>query len=231
MRCLFLASAIATLPLSALACDLALALAVDVSGSVDPTEYHTQMQGLADALRDGVVSEALVKAEAAVMLVQWTGTSRQHLTIPWRRIHTFSDVEAISAEIESAPRHWRNFSTAIGEALQFTLAEWSNAPVCKRNIIDVSGDGVSNEGVQPSSLHPVLTRAGITVNALAIEESEEDLTGYFWTNVIWGGEGAFVVTANSFEDYPDRIRQKLIRETTAQISCALPTCRGLPDQG
>ena len=79
-------------------------------------------------------------------------------------------------------------------------------------------------------MHPALRAADITVNALAIEENEADLTAYFWENLI-RGEGAFVVTANRFEDYPDRIRQKLIRETTAQLSCATPVCRDAADEG
>ena len=32
------------------------------------------------------------------------------------------------------------------------------------------------------------------------------------------GEGAFVMTANSFEDYPEQIKRKLRRETTRQLS-------------
>lgn len=31
------------------------------------------------------------------------------------------------------------------------------------------------------------------------------------------GKGAFVVTANGFEDYPVQIRRKLQRETTKQL--------------
>ena len=219
MRRFLLSSAFAVfLPAQAVACELALALAVDISGSVDPNEFEIQMQGLADAVRDGVVSEALVRAEAAVLLVQWTGTSRQEVTLPWRRIRSFQDVEALAQAIETAPRRWRNFSTAIGDALDFVLDAFDQAPVCKRKIIDMSGDGPSNEGIDPRELRKALQAAGIVVNALAIEENEGDLTAYFYENLIWG-EGAFVVTANSFEDYPDRIRMKLIRETTAQLSC------------
>lgn len=212
------------LPARALACKLALALAVDISGSVDPEEYNIQMQGLANALRDGVVAEALVRADAVVMLVQWTGSSRQQLTVPWTQVRSFADLEALARRIETAPRAWRNFSTAIGDALVFTLDQFADAPDCIRKVIDVSGDGPSNEGAAPLSVHPALRQAGVTVNALAIEESETDLTAYFWENLIVG-EGAFVVTANRFEDYPDRIRMKLIRETTAQISCAVQACR------
>jgi Ca-activated chloride channel family protein len=55
----------------------------------------------------------------------------------------------------------------------------------------------------------------VTVNAIAIEESEPDLTAYFFENVIFG-EGAFVVSASGFADYPERIRKKLLREVTQQ---------------
>ena len=218
------------LPVQASACELALALAVDISGSVDPVEYDIQMKGLAAGLRDGIVAEALVRSEAAVIVIQWTGSSRQDVTIPWMRIRSHEDAEALARQIELAPRKWRNFSTAIGEALQFTLAQFQHAPDCKRRVIDVSGDGPSNEGIEPLDMHVALKAADVTVNALAIEENEADLTAYFWENLI-RGEGAFVVTANRFEDYPDRIRQKLIRETTAQLSCATPICRDASDEG
>ena len=230
MKALLLSAVLVLSPLHARACDLALALAVDISGSVDPMEYDIQMQGLAAALRDSVVAEALVRAEAAVMLVQWTGASRQELTVPWTRIRSYADTEALAQQIETAPRRWRNFSTAIGDALEFVLAQWPSAPICKRNVIDVSGDGISNEGADPTEFRGQLTTMGITVNALAIEESEADLTAYFWENLIIG-EGAFVVTANTFEDYPDRIRLKLIREVTAQISCAAPICLDAREEG
>jgi len=226
-RALLLSIAVTIAP-PARACDLALALAVDISGSVDPSEFRLQMQGLAEGLRDSVVSEALVRAEAAVLLVQWTGSSRQVASISWTRTRSFDDVEALAQRIESTRRHWRNFSTAIGEALEFTLGQFDTAPSCKRRVIDVSGDGLSNEGVAPREVHAALRAAGVTVNALAIEESVEDLTAYFWENVITG-EGAFVATANTFEDYPERIRRKLLRETTRAVSCLAPTCRPILD--
>ena len=230
MKHLILSAAVFFAPIQATACDLALALAVDISGSVDQIEYDIQMKGLAAAMRDSVVAEALVRAQAHVMLVQWTGSSRQDVTLPWTPIRTFEDAKAYATRIENAPRRWRNFSTAIGEALEFVVDQWADAPECKRKIIDVSGDGISNEGVEPKAIHGILRALGITVNALAIEESEADLTAYFWENLILG-ENAFVVTANSFEDYPDRIRQKLIREVTAQLSCAVPICWDAREEG
>ncbi len=207
------------LPMRLQACEVALVLAVDVSGSVDVHEYRVQMQGLATALRDGAVAEALVRGRARVSLVQWTGLSRQQVTIPWREIAGFEDTEALATQIATAPRAWRHFSTAIGEALRTSASLFSQTPDCRRRVIDLSGDGLSNEGPEPATVKPHLRAHNITVNALAIEGAEDDLTGYFYENVILG-PGAFVATANGYADYPDRIRQKLLRELTRQTAKA-----------
>lgn len=205
------------LPRSLLACDLALVLAVDVSGSVDSREYDIQMKGLGAALRDGIVQDALIEAEAMVTLVQWTGTSRQRQTIPWTPITGVLDVEVLAAAIDDDLRRWRNFSTAIGEAITVSADLFDQVPGCARRVIDVSGDGISNEGIEPAETHGDMRDRGITINALAIETDETDLTAYFYENLIVG-EGAFVITANGFEDYPAQIRRKLQRETTKQLS-------------
>lgn len=219
-----LRSALTSLCLSvaapALACDLALVLAVDVSGSVDPQEYRVQMDGLAAALRDGIVAEALVDQAAMVTLIQWTGSSRQRQTLPWTALDNFAAVDAFANNIEDDQRVWRNYSTAIGEALTLSLRSFSEVPQCLRRVIDVSGDGRSNEGVAPADQHMRLKRATVTVNGLAIETDDTDLTAYFFENLITG-EGAFVETAWGFEDYPAAILRKLQRETT-RASAASP---------
>ncbi len=194
-------------------------LAVDVSGSVDESEYRIQMQGLADGLRDGAVSEALVVGEAALLVLQWTGTSRQRVMVPWQRLSDFDAIEALAARIETTPRVWRNFSTAIGEALEVGAAQFADVPDCKRRVIDISGDGSSNEGPEPRAVHGLLTEEGIVVNALVIEGAEPRMTEYFWENVIHG-TGAFVITANDYDEYPARMRRKLLREVTKPISKA-----------
>ena len=199
------------------ACDLALLLAVDVSGSVDAQEYRIQMDGLAHAVRDGIVADALIEQRAQVALVQWTGSSRQQQTIPWTAIRTYQDVLTLADRIEEDARIWRNYSTAIGEALSVSRAAFAPVVHCERKVIDVSGDGVSNEGLEPATQRSDLNDAGIIVNAIAIETDKTDLTAYFFENVITG-PGAFVVTAQGFEDYPEQIKRKLQRETTRQVT-------------
>ena len=198
-------------------CDLALVLAVDVSGSVDPQEYRLQMDGLAAALSDPLISEALVQAEAQLALVQWSGKSRQALSLPWTGITDFAALSAFAQRVGTAERRWRNYSTSIGEVLRFVLPLFDQVPACRRRVIDLSGDGPSNEGAAPEAVKPALATAGVTVNAIAIEASEDGLAAYFFDHVIHG-PGAFVVSARSFADYPDQIRKKLLREVVKQTA-------------
>lgn len=211
----------ALLGTQAAACDLALVLAVDTSGSVDAREYRIQMDGLAAALRDGIVAEALVDQRAMVTLLQWTGASRQRQTLGWAAMTDFAAVDAFAAAIAGDRRVWLNYSTAIGEALLASRDLLAEVPQCARRVVDVSGDGRSNEGVAPEDLRARMRAAGITVNALAIETEGDDLTGYFFENLI-GGARAFVETAQGFEDYPPAILRKLQRETTRIAAQAAP---------
>ena len=87
-------------------------------------------------------------------------------------------------------------------------------------MIDISGDRISNEGIAPRDIWPVLRQAGITVNAMVIEDTGFQLTEWYEANVIFG-DAAFSVTANSFDEYPAQIIRKLYRELTQPIA-ALP---------
>ncbi len=221
LRNICAAFAIGTTIAPAAACDVALVLAVDVSGSVNPAEYTTQMRGLAEALVDPAVEEALVRGQAAVTVMQWTGSNRQDISIPWTRMKTYEDTQAMARAVADIPREWRNFSTAIGEALLVSLEMFDDVTDCERRVIDVSGDGYSNEGIPPEELHQILRDAAVTVNGLAIETDQTLLMEYFEKYLITG-PGAFAVRAESYEVYPRRIRQKLLRELTKQVASLSP---------
>lgn len=221
LRNICAAFAIGTTIAPAAACDVALVLAVDVSGSVNPAEYTTQMRGLAEALVDPAVEEALVRGQAAVTVMQWTGSNRQDISIPWTRMKTYEDTQAMARAVADIPREWRNFSTAIGEALLVSLEMFDDVTDCERRVIDVSGDGYSNEGIPPEALHQILRDAAVTVNGLAIETDQTLLMEYFEKYLITG-PGAFAVRAESYEVYPRRIRQKLLRELTKQVASLSP---------
>jgi len=209
---------VALAPAPVAACGVALALTVDVSGSVDEYEYDLQMGGLADALRDGLVADALISEKAAVMVVHWSGQSRQSVVVPWTRVESVADVDRLALLVDDVPRAWRNFSTGIGEALAFTANQFGAVADCERRVIDVSGDGTSNEGAPPpEDIKEALAAAGFVINGLAIEGQTAQLTEYYREKVI-AGPNSFVLPAYGFLDYPEKIRKKLIREVTKQIA-------------
>lgn len=204
-----------TLPLRA--CEVALALTVDVSGSINQEEYRLQMDGLAAALQDSTVTNAMVEAQVALMLLQWSGGSRQAVSISWQRMHSPEDVATFAAAVIAAPRQWDQFSTGIGNALSYTAAQFGPVSDCGKKVIDVSGDGYSNEGDDPKLVAAALALRGFQVNGLAIETDAFELTEYYRHNVI-NGIGAFVFTAKSYEDYPRAIRRKLLTELVVPVS-------------
>ena len=221
VRRLLCAAGIASSTISASsACDLALAFAVDVSGSIDGPDYRTQMTGLADALRDPVVANALADRMSRLLVVQWTGEGQQTISIPWTPVRSAADVHALAARIETLDRAWSRNPTAIGEALVFTAAAFGQVPECLRRVIDVSGDGVSNEGRVPGPLRATLDAQGIQVNALAIETSDRGrITQYYERHVI-AGPGAFVQTAAGFGQFHRAMRDKLQREIAGDLVLA-----------
>lgn len=202
-------------------CTLALILAIDVSGSVDRDEYRLQMDGLAEAFRTEDIAAAINSDGATgiyTTVVQWSGATRHRQIVPWRWLTDFDSVKQFANEIAVQPRAFRIYSTGIGEALAFSWSRFSGEPAtCRRRVIDVSGDGPSNEGRDPAATRTAMVADGITINGLAILDAEPGLKSYYEANVI-GGAASFVMTANSFKDYPDAIRRKLIREILPPIT-------------
>ena len=105
--------------LGAAACSIALALTVDVSGSINEREYRLQMDGLAAALRDPAVSDAMIASEVALLLVQWSGASRQQVSVGWRRMLSQADVAEFADAVERTTREWAVFSTGKRVVVHF----------------------------------------------------------------------------------------------------------------
>lgn len=198
------------------ACNIALALAVDVSGSVDRDEFSIQMIGLANALRDEVIADLLVTEKARLALIQWSGADQQQVSIGWTDMADTEAVARFANRVEATPRAWKEFSTGLGEALLFSGLQLAQQTDCGRHVIDVSGDGESNEGIPPEEVRELLVDRGVTINAIAIEASSAGLTDYMKAKVI-AGPSAFAMTARAFSDYPDQIRRKLLREVAKII--------------
>ncbi len=210
--------------------DLELVLAVDVSSSVSTDEFELQMRGLADAFRDPEVVQAIHASGdlgIAVALIQWSDNRRQFLGVDWTVVRDAESAEAFSEEIAGTPRLVVGGGTAIGGALLYGMRQFdNNGFVGRRKVIDVSGDGRTNQGRPDGPLRDAAVARGITINGLAILNEEPTLDRYYIANVI-GGTGAFVMTANDFRAYALAILAKLIRE----IAGAPVATRPLPPGG
>ncbi|MEM9781338.1 MAG: DUF1194 domain-containing protein, partial [Pseudomonadota bacterium] len=187
-------------PARAQACGLELILALDVSGSIDAAEFMLQAGGLADAFEHADVVAAVEAVEGGVLITMthWSGASRQRQMIGWHHATDRGSLGALAAAIRNAGRAWRNFSTAIGEAVDHAVAIGQDAPLtCDRRVIDVSGDGVSNEGRAPAPISDAAAAVGYTINALVIRGAIPDPVEHYATEVI-AGPGAFVEIAEGY---------------------------------
>ncbi len=206
------AFALCLLSAPATACDTALVLSLDVSGSIDGGEYALQAQGLAFALSDPDVAAALIRGQVALAVVQWSGPAQQALTVPWRRMRAPADVVAFAAAATTAPRAFQGSDTAVGHGLRFALAQFPQVPDCTRRVVDISGDGQENAGFTDAKARAEAVSMGVTVNAIAIEDPGQGtpVTQYFRRWIIT--PGGFVVTTRGLSGYAGTLRLKLLRE-------------------
>lgn len=206
--------------------DIELALAVDVSISVDGTELALQRQGLSAAFRDPAIIDAIAgnAAGVAVMVMLWAGADQQLVAVGWRHLTDATSSRAFADAIDAALAIDPELQgkTAIGNALHVALrAIGDNAYLGSRRKIDLSGDGHANEGFKPDRVRDYAVPSGVTVNGLAILNDEPYLEQYYREHVI-GGPGAFVMTAGDYEDFVEAIRRKLLRELSPVEVSAQP---------
>ncbi|MGZ9810549.1 DUF1194 domain-containing protein [Pseudoroseicyclus sp. H15] len=210
LRCLALLACLLARP--ALACDTALLLTIDVSNSVDVAEYRLQVDGMADALADPEIRQAMVDGRVAIAVMQWSGEDRQQLSLPWRRIGGMDDAMALSAEARALPRAFQLSDTAPAEAILAALPLFAEVSDCRRHVIDVSGDGTPNAGSDVAAARRMAERQGVTINGIAIEALGQGvaITGFYARQLIT--RDGFVLTARGHRDYPEAIRRKILRE-------------------
>ena len=196
----------------ALACETALLLSIDVSGSIDAGDYRLQTEGVAAALADPEMVEALVRDQVAVSVVQWSGPSQQALVLPWQRMLDPGAVTRFADNAAAMPRAFKGSDTAVGEAIRFALAQFAPVGDCKRRVIDISGDGQENAGFTDAKARSEAVAADVMINAIAIEEAGQafPITSYYRGWVIT--PGGFVVSARGLADYAETLRIKLLRE-------------------
>jgi Protein of unknown function (DUF1194) len=193
----------------------ALVLLIDVSGSIDSDEYELQKRGVATAFRDPAVVKAIWNqpfGRMAVTVVEWSDNAK--IVVPWTVVENDGSSYHLAALLDDVVRSSRG-STALGAAIAFAIDLF---PACgcepMRRVIDVSGDGINNSGPLTSAAgRDMAVAQGIVVNGLPITGDGSDVGLYeHYETEVKGGEGAFIIEAQGFEDFARAIRQKLVLE-------------------
>jgi hypothetical protein len=203
------------------AVDLSLVLAVDCSSSVDAGDFKLQMGGIASALRDPSVYQAIAggsRRQIALALVQWSTAQSQSITLRWRILSNQTDLDETAHEIENATRQSRPGGTGLAAAVDYCAALLRVlAVIADRQVIDVSGDGVDNEGGDASAARNRALAQGITINGLPIVYDSIEVLPYYHDEVI-GGVGAFLEPASNMITFRDAMLRKLLREIGGPVS-------------
>lgn len=211
-------------------CRQALALGLDVSGSVDQLEYRLQMDGLAAALSAPNVRQALTMLPVApveLLVYEWSGPDDPAVILPWTTVADEAVLDRIILQLRTTERRQATPGTALGMAMRKGVAHLAERSHCWKLTLDISGDGKSNLGPRPVDVKPEMERSGVTINALVIgadapsfgdlrQMDVAELSSYFRHNVIVGKD-SFVETALGFEDYAKSMARKLERELETLI--------------
>ncbi len=219
--------ACAALPAQAIECRLALALAIDVSSSVDAAEDTLQRSGIVAALTSPKVEAAFFSSDLPVALAayEWSGRHNQKIILDWRLIDSRSALVEAAETVAKSTRSHSEFPTAMGYALGFGAQLLDRSPTCLRKTLDMAGDGKSNEGFPPATAYREFPFQDVTVNGLVVNaadfEGEVGLIAFYQGEVIHG-PGAFLIIANGFDDYEDAMRRKLERELSPPAIGGLP---------
>ncbi|MEO0542506.1 MAG: DUF1194 domain-containing protein [Pseudomonadota bacterium] len=203
--------------------DVELVLAVDVSGSMSKRELRIQREGYTAAFRSNQVIDAIeagLIGAIAVTYVEWAGKDLQRHVIPWMKIENAADAHAFADKLERAPRGNMNY-TSISGAIHVAMSSLDNNRYDgMRKVIDVSGDGLNNQGGLASFARDEAVAKGIVINGLPLMTDpfnfrfggqEVSLDDYYQSCVI-GGPGSFLIPVTSWNGFADAVRRKIIME-------------------
>jgi len=202
--------------------DLELVLLADASGSIDDEEILFQRQGYADAITHPEILAAIASGydqRIAITYVEWGNEHSQEIVVPWSIIDGPESAAVFAKALISTPRLAIGFN-AIGSAIAagHALIE-ANDIQGYRKVIDFSGDSANNWGGIPIEIARTAALADeITINGLAIlcngcngRPVTYDLEAAY-VDMIIGGPGSFVITADGRDSFATAVRRKLLLE-------------------
>ena len=200
--------------------DTALVISVDVSNSVDETRYKLQLEGIAKALEDDSVIEAILtggRGGILISLVMWA--DKPKISIPWTKVFSKDEALALAQQVRRLPREGGEFTCMSGMMRMIADKVVTQIPAeALRIVVDVSGDGKDNcNREEPvDAVRDELVASGVIINGLPILEGDGPTLEGWYRDYVVGGTGAFVLPANSFADFGNAIRQKFVIEISGR---------------
>lgn len=226
--------------------DTALILAVDVSNSVDAERYHLQMEGIARALEDeGVINAISSGPKGGILLSLVSWADRADMQMPWQLVRNAQDARRVAGLIRSVPQRTGEYTCLSRMLAMVKESVVPSVPAgATRVVLDVSGDGIDNcsKPKVSSGERDELLTLGLAINGLPIiVKGENDVVGSgayrapgfaldgepigpgtgqttldaWYRDYVIGGPGAFLLTAQGFEDFGRAFRQKFVTEISS----------------
>ena len=195
--------------------DTAIVLAADVSASMSMEHLRLQREAYAAALEDPAFMGAVRSGplgRIALTYFEFSGMTDQRPVVPWIVIATPADAAKAAQAMRAAPNAMGS-ATAVGAAINYAvglLLDYGGE--MGRAVIDVSGDGPTNDGPSSSVARDRAVALGATINGLPIANPTEPDTVRHYREEVIGGPGAFLIEARGMQDFGGALRQKLILE-------------------
>ena len=211
--------------------DVELSLLVDVSGSVNATEFALQRDGYVNAFNSGAIQNAIFDTtggrvgKIAVNFVLWSGAAQQSVAVDWTLIEDVTSATAFATAVSGVGQVFSG-RTAPGSAINFATPLFaSNDFDGAFQVIDVSGDGPQNDGADTSDARDAALAAGIDrINGIAI--GDDTLLAWYQANIV-GGTNGFALQAADFADFNDAVAKKIEAEITGTNPVPLPAAAWL----
>jgi hypothetical protein len=199
-----------SIPAQAVPVSTELLLLVDVSGSIDSTEYGLQKSGYVQAFQSAAVQGVIsgLPGGIAVAYAEWSGASQQSLKVGWTQLTDPTSANNFAAAITAATRMSPFNLTAPGSAINWGTPLFANGFEGSNLVIDVSGDGIQNDGANTAAARDAAALLGITINGLPITNSA--LEAWYTANI--KTSDGFIIVSENFGDFGTAVHDKIFRE-------------------
>jgi hypothetical protein len=224
------------------ATDANLITAIDVSGSIKPADEQLEFEGMAAAVADPRLLQAIVRGRhGRIGFVAFTWANGEFVSlVPWTLIGSKADADQVAERLRDArgkpvlgyampapgkrtmrargDRPWRlGHATDVSAAMERAMEVGVDAPFASdRQVLNMCANGIDNIGGPPDAARDAANAAGMIVNGLVLGHREDarEIADYFREHV-QAGPGSFVIEARDFEDITSALLAKFLFELAA----------------